>query len=100
MKHFKAILILSATLLFGAISNAAPLAHNNIAPPLRISATASGSSIVVLMIPLGDAALCAAGIQMPGCALDPYEPQYWMEIVEVNGVVVSEKIIAGTPANQ
>jgi hypothetical protein len=100
VKNFKAILTLTATLLFGGFCYASPMAHNSIAPPLRISATASTSSVVVLTIPLGDQAVCAAGIQMPDCALDPYEPQYWMEIVEVNGVVVSEKIIAGTPANQ
>jgi hypothetical protein len=91
---------MSAALLFGEFAFAAPPAHTNIEPPMRISASASTSSVVVLMIPLGDAALCAAGFQMPDCALDPYEPQYWMEIVEVNGVVVSEKIIIGTPANQ
>ena len=95
MKHLKAILTLTAALLFGGISYAAPMAHNNIAP-LRISARASTSSVIVLMIPLGDQAVCAAGVQMPGCALDPYEPQYWLEIVEVNGVVVSEKIVVGS----
>lgn len=101
MKHFKAILTLTAALLFsGGFSWAAPMAHNNIAPRVRVSAAISGSSVVVLMIPLGDAPLCAVGIQMPGCVLDPYEPQYWMEIVEVNGVVLSEKIVVGTPANQ
>ncbi len=54
------------------------------------------------MIPLGD----ARTLQPPGsrCRIArslPYEPQYWYgEIVEVNGVVVSEKIIVGMRAHR
>ena len=100
MKYPKAFLSLAAALLLGGLSSAAPMAHNHVRQAARLSASASDRSVVVLMIPLGDAPLCAAGFQMPDCAFLSNEPQLWMEITEVNGVVISEKIVVGPSINQ
>jgi len=99
MKYSKAFLTMTAALFFGGLSYAAPLAHNNVRQTARVPAIAFDTSTVVLMIPLGDAPLCAAGFLMPDCALLPYEPQNWLEITEVNGVVVSERIVVGPLPN-
>ena len=81
-------LILSFGLLLGcAAAEKAPEIH----------AGQAGAGIVVIWIPLGVAPICALGYQNPGCIFAASGTQYWMKIVEVDGIVVSVVITAVGP---